>query len=384
MSAAAMTYRETLDAIDAAAELHRTVRAVLKAVCAVAIGPRSRSGRAVAYSVLGHLAACSERTVARAVELLEARGLIRRLRCLPDARAGYGYGYAIDAAAVASLVPRAGFLERCRQRRAERCAARERARCVAAYPSDKLTDTESGQQKQNNTNNSARASAAPDPFGADPFGADPFDQVEQPTRADLARVFDAAEETRPAKIEPSRGVMFAMQHAAAAARAVVAQAFKRGPSPSPSSTPSAPQSSPPEPPPRKPQAPSPSASSTSSTSELDAIRAAHSSSPARLEELAALVERFGEAHLVRAWSHALEHAKYQPPRPAYLRAWLENPENIAAAAPSTKTTKTTKTAPSPYSAAHAAFPERVELPPESEEDRARALARFDTMFEELK
>lgn len=378
-----MTYRETLDAIDAAAELHRTVRAVLKAVCAVAIGPRSRSGRAVAYSVLGHLAACSERTVARAVELLEARGLIRRLRCLPDARAGYGYGYAIDAAAVASLVPRAGFLERCRQRRAERCAARERARCVAAYPSDKLTDTESGQQKQNNTNNSARASAAPDPFGISPFDADPFD-AEQPARADLARVFDAAEETRPAKIEPSRGVMFAMQHAAAAARAVVAQAFKRGPSPSPSSTPSAPQSSPPEPPPRKPQAPSPSAPSTSSTSELDAIRAAHSSSPARLEELAALVERFGEAHLVRAWSHALEHAKYQPPRPAYLRAWLENPENIAAAAPSTKTTKTTKTAPSPYSAAHAAFPERVELPPESEEDRARALARFDTMFEELK
>lgn len=383
MSAAAMTYRETLDAIDAAAELHRTVRAVLKAVCAVAIGPRSRSGRVVAYSVLGHLAACSERTVARAVELLEARGLIRRLRCLPDARAGYGYGYAIDAAAVASLVPRASFLERCRQRRAERCAARERARCVAAYPSDKLTDTESGQQKQNNTNNSARASAAPDPFGISPFDADPFD-AEQPARADLARVFDAAEETRPAKIEPSRGVMFAMQHAAAAARAVVAQAFKRGPSPSPSSTPSAPQSSPPEPPPRKPQAPSPSASSTSSTSELDAIRAAHSSSPARLEELAALVERFGEAHLVRAWSHALEHAKYQPPRPAYLRAWLENPENIAAAAPSTKTTKTTKTAPSPYSAAHAAFPERVELPPESEEDRARALARFDTMFEELK
>lgn len=382
MSAAAMTYRETLDAIDAAAELHRTVRAVLKAVCAVAIGPRSRSGRVVAYSVLGHLAACSERTVARAVELLEARGLIRRLRCLPDARAGYGYGYAIDAAAVACLVPRAGFLERCRQRRAERCAARERARCVAAYPSDKLTDTESGQQTQNNTNNSARASAAPDPFGISPFDADPFD-AEQPARADLARVFDAAEETRPAKIEPSRGVMFAMQHAAAAARAVVAQAFKRGPSPSPSSTPSAPQSSPPEPP-RKPQAPSPSPSSTSSTSELDAIRAAHSSSPARLEEIAALVERFGEAHLVRAWSHALERAKYQPPRPAYLRAWLENPENIAAAAPSTKTTKTTKTAPSPYSAAHAAFPERVELTPESEEDRARALARFDTMFEELK
>lgn len=377
---AAMTYRETLDAIDAAADLHRTVRAVLKAVCAVAIGPRSRSGRVVAYSVLGHLAACSERTVARAVELLEARGLIRRLRCLPDARAGYGYGYAIDAAAVTSLVPRAGFLERCRQRRAERCAARERARCVAAYPSDKLADTESGQQKQNNTNNSARASGALDPFGISPFDADPFDQVEQPSRADLARVFDAAEETRPAKIEPSRGLMFTMQHAAAAARAVVAQAFKRGPSPSPSSPPP-PQSSPPEPPPRKPQAPSPSASSTSSTSELDAIRAAHSSSPARLEELAALVERFGEAHLVRAWSHALEHAKYQPPRPAYLRAWLENPENIAAK-PAAK--PAAKSAPSPYSAAHAAFPERVELPPESEEDRARALARFDLMFEELK
>lgn len=386
MSTAVLTYTETLDAIDAAADLHRTVRAVLKAVCAVAIGPRSRSGRVVAYSVLGHLAACSERTVARAVELLEARGLVRRLRCLPDARAGYGYGYAIDAAAVASLVPRASFFERCRQRRAERCAARERARCVAVYPSDKLTDTESGQQNKTN-NNSARASVAPDPFGVDPFGVDPFEQIEQPARADLARVFDAAEETRPAKIEPSRGVMFAMQHAAAAARAVVAQAFKRGPSPSPSSTPSPPTSSSPPEPPRKPQAPSPSASSTpptSSTSELDAIRTAHSGSPARLEEIAALVERFGEAHLVRAWSHALEHAKYQPPRPAYLRAWLENPENIAAAAPSTKTTKTTKTAPSPYSAAHAAFPERVDLPPESDEDRARALARFDTMFEELK
>ena len=388
MSTAVLTYTETLDAIDAAADLHRTGRAVLKALCAVAIGPRSRSGRVVAYSVLGHLAACSERTVARAVELLEARGLVRRLRCLPDARAGYGYGYAIDAAAVASLVPRAGFFERCRQRRAERCAARERARCVAAYPSDKLTDTESGQQLNKTNNNSARASVAPDPFGVDPFGVDPFEQIEQPARADLARVFDAAEETRPAKIEPSRGVMFAMQHAAAAARAVVAQAFKRGPSPSPSSTP---QGSPPEPP-RKPQvqAPSPSPSSTpsppptSSTSELDAIRTAHSGSTARLEEIAALVERFGEAHLLRAWSHALEHAKYQPPRPAYLRAWLENPENIAAAAPPAKTTKTTKTAPSPYSAAHAAFPERVDPEPESEEDQARALARFDAMFEELK
>ena len=83
MSTAVLTYTETLDAIDAAADLHRTVRAVLKAVCAVAIGPRARSGRVVAYSVLGHLAACSERTVARAVELLEARGLVRRLRCLP-------------------------------------------------------------------------------------------------------------------------------------------------------------------------------------------------------------------------------------------------------------------------------------------------------------
>ena len=382
MSAAVVTYRETLDAIDAAADLHRTVRAVLKAVCAVAIGPRSRSGRVVAYSVLGHLAACSERTVARAVELLEARGLVRRLRCLPDARAGYGYRYAIDAAAVASLVPRAGFLERCRQRRAERCAARERARCVAAYPSDKLADTESGQQLNKTNNNSARASVAPDPFDADPFDADPFD-AEQPARADLARVFDAAEETRPAKIEPSRGVMFAMQHAAAAARAVVAQAFKRGPSPSASSTPSPPTSSSPPEPPRKPQAPSRSASSTpptSSTSELDAIRAAHSGSPARLEEIAALVERFGEAHLVRAWSHALEHAKYQPPRPAYLRAWLENPENIAAKP--ARGTAAAKSGPSPYSAAHAAFPERVDPEPESEEDRARALARFDAMFEE--
>jgi hypothetical protein len=238
MSAAVLTYRETLDAIDAAADLHRTCKAVLKAVCAVAIGPRSRSGRVVAYSVLGHLAACSERTVARAVELLEARGLVRRLRCLPDARAGYGYGYAIDPAAVAALTPRMGFLERCAQRRAERLAARERARCVAAYPSDKLTDTESGQQKkQNNTNNSARASAAPDPFAVDPFAVDPFavDPFEHP--ADLKPVFVAAEEARTAQVEP-RGLMFTMQNAAAAARAVVAQAFKRGPSPSPPSTPS--------------------------------------------------------------------------------------------------------------------------------------------------
>ena len=374
MSTAVLTYRETLDAIDAAADLHRTVRAVLKAVCAVAIGPRSRAGRVVAYSVLGHLAACSARTVARAVELLEARGLIRRLRCLPDARAGYGYGYAIDAAAVASLVPRTGFLERCRQRRAERYAARERARCVAAYPSDKLADTESGQQEQNNTNNSARVSAAPgaDPFGVDPFAADPFEQPEQPeqpARADLTRVFDA-EETRPASDRGARGLMFAMQNAAAAARAVVAQAFKPSPSPTPSpSSPQPPRSSPPAPP-------------TPSNPEIDAIRSAHSGSPVRLEELAALIERFGEAHLVRAWSHALEHAKYQPPRPAYLRAWLENPENIAAANWPAKTTKTTPTAA--YSAAHAAFPTRVDRAPESEEDRTRGLALFDQVLEELK
>jgi hypothetical protein len=377
MSAAVLTYRETLDAIDAAADLHRTCKAVLKAVCAVAIGPRSRSGRVVAYSVLGHLAACSERTVARAVELLEARGLVRRLRCLPDARAGYGYGYAIDPAAVAALTPRMGFLERCAQRRAERLAARERARCVAAYPSDKLTDTESGQQeKQNNKNNSARASAAPDPFAVDPFAADPFaaDPLEHP--ADLERVFGADEETKPAKIEPSRGLMFTMQHAAAAARAVVAQAFKRGPSPSPPSTPSGD----PEPP-RKPQAASPSAPSTSNTSELDAIRTAHSGSPARLEEIAVLVERFGEQHVVRAWSHALEHAKYQPPRPAYLRAWLENPENIAVKPASRPAAKQ---GPSVYCPAHADFPKRVEQPPESEEDHARGLDRFAAMDEELK
>jgi hypothetical protein len=265
-----------------------------------------------------------------------------------------------------------GFLERCAQRRAERLAARERARCVAAYPSDKLTDTESGQQKkQNNTNNSARASAAPDPFAVDPFAVDPF---EHP--ADLKPVFAADEETRPAKIEPSRGLMFAMQNAAAAARAVVAQAFKRGPSPSPSSTPSGD----PEPP-RKPQAASPSAPSTSNTSELDAIRTAHSGSPARLEEIAVLVERFGEQHVVRAWSHALEHAKYQPPRPAYLRAWLENPENIAVKPASRPAAKQ---GPSVHCPAHADFPKRVEQPPESEEDHARGLDRFAAMDEELK
>ena len=117
MTSAALTYRDALDTIDAAETLSRTARSVLRALAAVTMGPRARGGRPVAYMVLGHLARCSVRTVARAVEYLEQIGLVRRLLRLEDARAGHGYIWTIDPAAVAALTPRMGFLShKCRWR----------------------------------------------------------------------------------------------------------------------------------------------------------------------------------------------------------------------------------------------------------------------------
>jgi hypothetical protein len=102
-------------------------------------------------------------------------------------------------------------------------------------------------------------------------------------------------------------------------------------------------------------------------------------------ELAELVAQHGEAHVKAAWSHALETAKYQPPRPAYLRAWLQNPQNTAAPATPQKVSggrqKPAQTLP--YSGAHQPFPERAELPPEPEDVRAKNLAIFDSLLEEL-
>ena len=376
MTSDALTYRDALDTIDAAETLSRTARSVLRALAAVTMGPRARGGRPVAYMVLGHLARCSVRTVARAVEHLEQLGLVRRLLRLEDARAGHGYIWTIDPAAVAALTPRMGFLERCAQRRATRAAKRSRALELDPPPSDKLADTESGQQKQNNTNNSARASVAPEVEPRAQLEADPRDlALERHLEADPR---DLPLERHLEAEEPPRSRIFA---AIAAIAAATIAPLKRPPAPGPStpSSPPPPTSSPP--PEKRAQAPAPP---PSSPPILEAMTAAHGGRFAA--ELAELVAQHGEAHVKAAWSHALETAKYQPPRPAYLRAWLQNPQNTAAPATPQKVSgghqKPAQT--SPYSGAHQPFPERAELPPEPEDVRAKNLDLLAALMEELK
>ncbi len=353
----ALTYRAALDATDVAADLSRTVRDVLRALVAVSMGPRAIRGRAVAYSVLAYMARCSRSTVARAVTHLEVLGLIRRGRTVEDARGGWGYDWQVDEAQLAALQTRETYAEHAARQRARRATARPISRRVSGDPCAKVTHTESCPELVNYTPPPPRL----DPDEAlDPFAVDLPDPVEALVEPPRAAWSDAPSDASPAKGWASRAVA----GAADAARAIV-DSFKRSPAP-----PSAPPSTPPSTPPEKPKNNEPAL--------VERIVAAHGGR--HRDEVEQLVATHGEARVAAAWTYAEQNASYQPPRPAYLRAWLCNAANTS---PSSTPTRPSTSPPTPYSAAHATFPARELRRPETDEERAANLAALEAAFNEI-
>jgi hypothetical protein len=346
MSTATMSYRAALDATDAAACLSRTLRDVLRAVVAVSMGPRALRGRAVAYSVLGYMARCSRSTVERAVAQLERLGLIRRGRNVDDARGGWGYEWHVDEAQLVALAPRDSYGEHAARQRARRATARPDGGGVDVHPCVKLTHTETSAEPY--------SLHPPPPRGLD---SDPLDGLDEPPRAALW-----ADATAPAPI--GRGwASRAVAGAADAARALVA-GLRAGPARAPSSS-----------------SPSPDGGgdkgkvSTDKAAPLvERIVAAHRGE--HRADVEALLAQHGEAQLAAAWAYGEQHARLQPPRPAYLRAWLTNPTN----APSSSTSRPSSSpAAGPYSAAHEAFAPKEPTPEPTDEQRARNLAALDAL-----
>ena len=361
---ATMTYRAALDAADLAGGLTRTLRDVLRAVVAVSMGPRSLRGRAVAYSVLGYMARCSGRTVERAVAQLERMGLIRRGRTVDDARGGWGYEWHVVEAQLAAMTPRDTYAEHAARQRARRATARPSAGCVAAHPYDKLADTEPSAELIYYHPPAPRAAdPVPDPLTFDPV-PDPhnLDPTDEPPRA---RIVAAFEEHEPA----ARGwASRAVAGAATAARALVA-GLRQGPAPAPP----APAPAPPTPGPKRVD-----------VDLVERIVAAHGGQ--HRHDVEALVAQHGAALVAAAWAYGEQNARLQPPRPAYLRAWLTNPTN----APSSSTSRPSSSKPSssplegPFSAAHQAFSPKEPIPDPTDEQRARNLAVLDAAFDLLR
>jgi hypothetical protein len=334
------------------------VRDVLRALVAVSMGPRAIRGRAVAYSVLAYMARCSRATVARAVAFLERRGLIRRGRTVEDARGGWGYDWQVDEAQLAALQTRETYATYAARQRARRAAARPSSGCVTGNPCNNPVHTDSSAEPINPPPTPRAALDAADPFAADPFAAGPLDSqlaalddeaLVEPPRAAWS---DAPSDASPAKGWASRAVA----GAADAARAIV-DSFKRSPAPAPTSTP-------PSTPPEKPK--------SNETAIVERIVVAHGGR--HRDEVEQLVTTHGAALVAAAWTYGEQNARYQPPRPAYLRAWLANPANTS---PSSTTSRPSTSPPTPYSAAHGTFPARELRRPETDEERAANLAALD-------
>lgn len=355
MSTATMSYRAALDATDAAACLSRTLRDVLRAVVAVSMGPRALRGRAVAYSVLGYMARCSRSTVERAVAQLERLGLVRRGRTVDDARGGWGYEWHVDEAQLVALAPRDSYGEHAARQRARRATARPDGGCVDAHPYVKMTHTEPSAEPSYLHPPNPRGLDS-DPLG-EPPSVDPLDGLDEPPRAALW-----ADEPAPAPM--GRGwASRAVAGAADAARALVA-GLRAGPARAPSSS-----------------SPSPSpdggggkgkVNTDKAAPLVERIVAAHRGE--HRVDVEALLAQHGEAQLAAAWAYGEQHARLQPPRPAYLRAWLTNPTN----APSSSRPSSSPPA-GPYSAAHQAFVPKEPTPEPTDEQRARNLAALDAL-----